>query len=148
MSDPSDLPGAIGAGVAPAPEVRRLGRTGVVFGVLAALHAAAIFWASGRPNPFPLVPSGLQSHDKLLHAGAYAGLALLVRLALAATRLRGPTALAVALAVASAYGVTDELHQRLVPGRQCDFYDWAADTIGALAGAAVAPFLRRRGGAG
>jgi VanZ family protein len=127
----------------------RLGRAAAAFGVLAAVYAGGIFWASDQPNPFPFVPSDLMSHDKLLHAGAYAGLALLLRLALAGTRLAGPAALAVAVAAASLYGVTDELHQRFVPNRQCDALDWLADTSGALVGAAVASaFLRRRGAAG
>jgi VanZ family protein len=132
-----------------AGDLRRLGRAAVVFGVLSAVYAAGIFWASDQANPFPFVPSGLLSHDKLLHAGAYAGLGLLVRLALSGTRLRGPAALVVALAVASLYGVTDELHQYFVPNRQCDPLDWLADTAGALAGVAVAAaFLRRRVDAG
>jgi VanZ family protein len=49
-----------------------------------------------------------------------------------------------AAAMASAYGVTDELHQLLVPGRMSDPADWAVDTAGALAGAALAAWLLRR----
>jgi VanZ family protein len=130
-------------------ELGRLGLKAALFAGLAVVYAAGIFWASSQPSPFPFVPSGILSHDKILHACAYAGLALLVRLALSGTRLRGPQALAVALLVASAYGVSDELHQRFVPNRQADALDWAADTAGALAGAiAAAAFLRRRVGAG
>lgn len=50
-----------------------------------------------------------------------------------------------AVALASAYGVTDELHQLLVPGRMSDPMDWVVDTAGAIAGAALAAWwLRRR----
>lgn len=28
------------------------------------------------------------------------------------------------------YGLFDELHQILIPGRYCEFWDWAADIIG------------------
>ncbi len=49
-----------------------------------------------------------------------------------------------AVALASAYGVTDELHQLLVPGRMSDPVDWAVDTAGAIAGAALAAWLLRR----
>jgi len=31
-------------------------------------------------------------------------------------------------------GLTDELHQRFVPGRQCDWRDWLADLTGITAG--------------
>lgn len=50
-----------------------------------------------------------------------------------------------AAALASAYGVSDELHQILVPGRMSDPMDWVVDTAGAIAGAALAAWwLRRR----
>lgn len=44
-------------------------------------------------------------------------------------------AVALAVLVASLYGVTDEFHQAFVPGRVPDIADWGMDTIGALAGA-------------
>lgn len=40
-----------------------------------------------------------------------------------------------AVAVASLYGITDELHQLFVPGRFCDPADWMVDTVGAALGA-------------
>ena len=45
--------------------------------------AALIFWASHQPNPFPMLPGELLSHDKLIHAGVYGVLGFLVRGALA-----------------------------------------------------------------
>jgi hypothetical protein len=71
------------------------------------------------------------------HFAEYAVLGLLVMLALT----RGPASLRwalVALAACSLYGVTDELHQAFVPGRQPDVLDWAMDTVGAAAGFAAA----------
>ncbi len=41
---------------------------------------------------------------------------------------------ACAIAIASTYGVTDEAHQILVPGRFCDSLDWLTDTVGASLG--------------
>lgn len=64
----------------------------------------------------------------------------LLGLALAnALRLHLPLGRAAALAVAlaSAYGVTDELHQIFVPGRTCDPLDWLVDTIAAALAAAL-----------
>ena len=43
-----------------------------------------------------------------------------------------------AVACASAYGVTDEIHQLFVPDRMCDPLDWLVDTVGALAGSCLA----------
>ena len=44
-------------------------------------------------------------------------------------------AVLLAVACASLYGVTDELHQYFVPGRACDPADWLVDTCGAVLGA-------------
>jgi VanZ family protein len=41
---------------------------------------------------------------------------------------------ALALAIAAAYGIFDELHQSFVPGRSADILDWFADVCGALIG--------------
>jgi len=37
----------------------------------------------------------------------------------------------VTIAFCSLYGITDEFHQSLVPGRSPDMLDWLADTLGA-----------------
>lgn len=116
---------------------------------LALAWAGVIYYASSQPNPFPFVPRELFTHDKLLHAGAYAALGGLLLAALEGVRLRGALAVAAAVALASAWGASDEWHQSFVPGRDMDPFDWAADTAGgALGAAAAAAFLRRRGGAG
>ncbi len=38
----------------------------------------------------------------------------------------------VAVAMASVYGLSDEIHQLFVPGRQADPVDWMIDTAGAV----------------
>lgn len=53
-------------------------------------------------------------------------------------------AVLLAVATASAYGVTDEFHQLFVPGRACDPVDWLVDTAGAALGALVAWRTLRR----
>ncbi len=54
--------------------------------------------------------------------------------------------LAVAVALASVYGVSDEWHQSFVPDRSCDAADWAVDTIAALCGASLARLLLTKRG--
>ena len=116
-----------------------------LFAALALLWAGAIFWASSRPNPFPFLPRGIFSHDKLLHAAAYAVLAAFVAAALARSWLGAVRGAIVAAVLAAAYGATDEWHQSRVPGRQADPADLAADAAGAIAGAAgVSALLRGR----
>lgn len=45
--------------------------------------------------------------------------------------------LLLAVLAASAYAVTDEVHQIFVPDRMCDIVDWIVDTTGALLGACI-----------
>ena len=87
--------------------------------------------------------------DKVEHGGAYAVLGVLMLRALASGTWRGVTLKGVALAVllATAYGITDELHQLFVPDRSFDLLDMAADAAGAAAGAGVVwawGIIRRR----
>jgi VanZ family protein len=42
-----------------------------------------------------------------------------------------------AVGLASLYGVSDEVHQAFVPGRNADVFDWVADTTGALLAAGI-----------
>jgi len=112
------------------------------YAALAVGWAAAIFWASSRPNPFPFLPEGVLTQDKLLHAVAYAVLGALVFRSLS-PRLGVARAVAVAALVATAYGATDEWHQSYVPNRTADPGDLAADAVGALAGAATLGVILR-----
>jgi VanZ family protein len=117
-----------------------------LLGALAAGWAGFIFWESSQANPFPFLPPEILAQDKLLHLGAYAVLAGLVVGALARARVAALGRVAVVAGVlAAGYGATDEWHQSYVPGRDADPWDWAADAVGAIAGAsAMALILRRR----
>jgi VanZ family protein len=123
-------------------------RVGLAFAPAAA-YAVVIFLLSARPDPLPFLPPGIWAHDKVLHALEYALLGGLVAPALRLAGLRPAAAIAAAVVIASAYGATDEFHQSFVPGRSADVLDWAADTLGSIAGAvAGALALRRPGRAG
>ena len=103
--------------------------------VPAVLYAGAIYYLSAQSHPEDQLPSFLlkEVSDKVLHAVEYGILALLCYRAF--RRAAGPAAArqAVVLAIltASVYGLTDEVHQTLVPLREASWQDWLADTVGA-----------------
>jgi VanZ family protein len=96
-------------------------------------YAAAIFAVSSMSQP--PVPGAIP--DYAVHGWEYAGFALVVLRALAQAQWNRVTAGRVVLtvAIAAAYGLSDELHQRLVPGRVFDFRDLLADGVGAAVAA-------------
>jgi hypothetical protein len=100
----------------------------------------AILWMlvifAGSSVPGKDIPSGYSTYG---HLGEYAVLGALLLLAVRATLPGWSVVRAglLALAMASAYGVTDELHQFFSPGRVPDPADWAADTVGAAVGIAI-----------
>jgi VanZ family protein len=90
---------------------------------------AAIFYVSSLHQP-PL-PPGVS--DKPAHAFGYLGFGLVIARALASgfpLRITLRQAF-IGLALASFYGITDEVHQYFVPGRSADIADWYSDSIGA-----------------
>ena len=95
---------------------------------------AIIFAFSAQPS----LDSGLGWIDKVgrkfIHFGEYALLCALWWRALR-DRLSPDAALAAAVAIASAYAVTDEFHQSFVGGRHGTPVDWLIDTAGALTAA-------------
>ena len=99
------------------------------------LWALAIFAISSLPGP-ALPPLPAVNIDKLVHAAVYALLAALTARALLRTTRLGPVAvLLLASLAATAYGASDEFHQRFVAGRSSDPLDVLADAAGALLGA-------------
>lgn len=59
-------------------------------------------------------------------------------------RLNPRVAVVAAIACASLYGVTDEIHQIFVPGRCCDPIDWLVDTTGATLGSCAWGIIGKR----
>ena len=99
----------------------------------AALYSSAIFYG-GLIHIGALPEVGYVATDKLLHALAFGGLALLV--ARAAHWFRPHLSLARKLAcgcaASSLLGLLLELCQALTVYRSADIWDWFADTLGAL----------------
>jgi VanZ family protein len=92
------------------------------------IYMAVIFYASSLPQP-PL-PPGLS--DKPAHAFGYIGFGFVISRAIAGglpPRMT-PKDFFIGLAIAVAYGASDEFHQRFVPGRTADLNDLSADAVG------------------
>ena len=111
------------------PELRRVVQA---WGPAAAMMAL-LFLVSSIPGASLVSWSG---YNVTAHALAYGVLGGLVVHALAGARWRGITAgrAAGAVFVAGLYGLSDEFHQRFVPGRTAELLDLGADVSGALCG--------------
>ena len=94
----------------------------------------------GVTQPFPLF-------DKLVHAGLYAVLYLLLYRALinVGDGWWGKHAVALSILICIFYGISDEIHQMYVPMRSPDVADILADGIGALLSMAGLRLVRSLG---
>ena len=85
--------------------------------------------------------------DKIKHFGAFFGLSILLSLTLLYQNknlLFKNYFLAAALVISSIYGLLDEIHQSFVPGRNSEFLDWVADSLGAAVGVFVVFYLLKK----
>jgi VanZ family protein len=98
------------------------------------LWMALIFVLSSQPR---LIPIENEAEEKLFykfgHFLGYAGLAWLWWRALAPRRQTGWPVLLLAFTLTTLYGVSDEIHQRFVPGRHGHPADVFFDAAGAWA---------------
>jgi hypothetical protein len=96
----------------------------------AVAQMAAIFFLSSMAT-LPSLPGGLTSYTG--HVIGYAILGACVLRALARATWQGVTTRTAwwAWVWSAAYGATDEIHQRFVPGRTATVDDWIADAVGA-----------------
>jgi VanZ family protein len=116
---------------------------------LPALGVIAGVWFLSSQSILPQ-PKGILGFDKFQHLAAYLVLACAVSLWFPREKWRRPglRVLLLTAVLSSAYGIIDEIHQYFVPGRDCNVWDWLADTIGAFLGAFAMKFaaLKLRGG--
>lgn len=111
-------------------------------GVVLAGYWALIF--VGTHLPMAPVPSDHSSRiplDKVAHFSAFALLGLLLIASIRSIRRPFHVLLTLA-AVIAAYGVLDELTQKLIPSRSADFWDWIADMLGGGTGLLVGLAIR------
>ena len=93
-----------------------------------------IFWQSSYPAIIsePFFPHS----DKLIHFFAYAFLALLCARDLMAEKPSWPAMKIkiISIVFASAFGLSDEMHQSFVPDRCASLFDFLADCCGSIFG--------------
>jgi VanZ family protein len=106
--------------------------------------AAIIFVLSSFPgSAYPA--TNLWNADKLVHIVLYGLLGgLCARGLLRGSGQGAAAAFWLAALLSTLYGISDELHQAFVPGRNSDWHDVVADAIGSLVGAALVALLARR----
>jgi VanZ family protein len=99
---------------------------------LALFYAVLIFLVSAIPSAAPTFK--FQFGDKILHFIEYSVFSLLLFLTFFSSGkdfLKRHVFLLSSL-IGMAYGLSDELHQKLVPGRTCDVFDFLADCLGVI----------------
>jgi VanZ family protein len=104
-----------------------------------ALLVIALIWVLSSQKTLP-IPKGIFGFDKLQHLLAYLVLAASFAFWFSPDqrRFHRLRTFLLLVFVSSLYGVIDELHQFYVPGRDCNVWDWIADTLGAFLGAGAA----------
>lgn len=98
-----------------------------------ALYALAIVLVSSQSE----LPK-TRVWDKAAHFAEYTILAFLIGRAIWLLRPMAPTrAMGIAVALSTAFGLSDEIHQYFVPNRDASFGDLVADFLGSVAGVVV-----------
>ncbi|GHT74832.1 hypothetical protein FACS1894124_5320 [Spirochaetia bacterium] len=103
-----------------------------------AILIGAAIWFLSAQSILPQ-PKGILGFDKLQHLAAYLVLAVTIGLWIPSAwrQKRRPLTLILTTLISSIYGIVDEVHQYYVPGRDCNVWDWIADTIGAIIGSVI-----------
>ncbi len=110
-------------------------RPAVLYWLLTIGYMGLIFFLSSRHNlHLPKLP---ENFDKVIHMCAYIPLAYLFYLSLKKSGIN-KYVFVLAVICASIYGITDELHQVIVPGRDASVGDFLADALGAFLGSFAA----------
>lgn len=107
------------------------------------VYATGVVVVGGQPDLKP--PVRFEGADKIYHVLEYAGLGFLLARALRASfRLSRPLAAALlAIGLGALVGLTDEVHQRYVPGREASVLDLTADLAGLVLAQLAFLFTRR-----
>jgi VanZ family protein len=125
----------------PFPPERRTRRVRIlVLWLLPFAWAALIYYLSSLPGY--TVPSPFAYADKLFHLAAYAVLGFLVARLLGHYLGGRYFLLLLVCFICFIYGLSDEFHQKFVPGRSSSVMDIAADMLGSFLGVVI--YIRKR----
>ena len=98
-----------------------------IYWIISFLYMGLIFLFSSFPPPMELPSFGFA--DKLVHLLAYGLLASLIYFAREKSRaIFHP--IFIPFLIAFLYGLSDEIHQHFMPGREADVFDVLADALG------------------
>lgn len=115
-------------------------KRGLILWFLAVSYMALIFYISSIPGPIRYeLPYGA---DKVLHLFEYALLGFILSLCLKGSGKR--SSILFAWLIASLYGLSDEIHQSFVPGREASLADFLSDCTGGLIGAKLSQLIYNR----
>ncbi len=115
-------------------------RAAVICWLITAGYMGIIYFFSSRSgSDLPMLP---KYFDKIVHACVYIVLAYLFSVAFRKSGVR-KYLFAAALMSATFYGITDEIHQLFVAGRDASVGDVIADLTGAFIGSLGASFLKK-----
>lgn len=103
----------------------------IIFILPAVIGTLLIFIFSHQSRP-PFIDLGFEWNDKLLHMLAYFvyGLSLIFFLFGNFENIRIKNAIFYILIFGAIFGITDEIHQSMIPGRDAEVFDWVADCLG------------------
>ncbi|MCJ7553405.1 MAG: VanZ family protein [Ignavibacteriaceae bacterium] len=109
--------------------------------LLLAIYWIILFIATSIPSEY--VPS-IGVADKFSHLFAYLGLSVLMYFTFAFQKKylilkKYPGFFS--LIIGSLYGIFDELHQMLIPGRSAELLDWIADFVGVIIGILIVKII-------
>jgi len=94
------------------------------------LFCGLIFWLSNQEQ-LPITNT-FENQDKAHHFIAYFVMGVLAWRAFNHFNLSLQGRIWVTIGFCSLYGISDELHQLFVPGRETSTWDWLADNAGAI----------------
>ena len=113
------------------------------------IFVPAVLWAiimlTVSSVPYLSTPSiGFDFEDKFAHSGEYAVFGILLAFGFSRLNWGWKKVLLISVAVAAVFGILDELHQVLIPGRQADVFDILADMAGAIGAIGIYLAIIRR----
>ena len=121
----------------------------IIYGMrIASIGIAIVIFLLSAQSKLPIpISVSFRGLDKLLHACAFGCLAFTLSywVSVDTWRAKPLKCFVLVCCIAAFYGISDEIHQIFVPGRDASIYDWFADCIGAGLAAALRSGMVREG---